>query len=456
SVSLQLSYVCVGIIMLALPKLKLFAREPLDQSLMQRSVSRMAEYFVTTLWVSIGILPLSLYYFGSGSLNGVIGNLVAIPLMGLILPLCFLVLILPAGSIALTLITLSYSWLMMLFERWITLCAALPLFWSSAHITSLQTWGLILIIAPLMLWIKLRKGMRHRYLIPVWGLGLMLFFLPMLKHGGGAGVYVFDAGTADCILIKLKDGSTILIDSGPSHRSYGERGLSDEALLSTNSWASKKLLPWLGRKGIHAIDHLILTHLHDDHIGGVPALAKGLRIKSVAVTDETLGSQVWKIWKDQGWFERSSLIAVTDTMSVFIGGARLKFLHPDSTYYGAKENNRSIVLRLDYLGSAYLFAADIEHADEQHLLDRHEAKLDVDYYKAAHHGSRSSNSAAFLRVVSPREVWISASAKNRYGFPHPEPMEIFRRHTDRIRSTSSGTIYLPFHKKIDNRASTAL
>ncbi|MDP3114538.1 MAG: DNA internalization-related competence protein ComEC/Rec2 [Candidatus Cloacimonadaceae bacterium] len=446
-VSLQLSYLCVGIIMLAVPELRLFKREPIDQNLFQKGTSRLAQYGAMTLWVSIGVIPLTLYYFGTGSLNGIVGNLVAIPLMGLILPLSFLVLILPAGSFALTLITLSWGFLMMLFDRWVELCAALPLFLQNAHIAALQVLGMILIILPLMLWIKQRKGRQYRHILPVCALGLLLFFIPLMKHGGGAGIYIFDAGTADCILIKLKDGNTILIDTGASSRAYGERQPSQEAIISTNSWARKKLLPWLGRKGIRVIDLLILTHLHDDHIGGVPALATNMPIKNIAVTDETLVSPVWKAWMEQNWFAKSALHAVTDTMSIFVGGAKLKFLHPDSTYFGAKENNRSIVLRLDYAGSSYLFPADIEHVDELHLIENHGQFLDVDYFKAAHHGSKSSNSADFLRVVSPREVWITASVKNRYGFPHQEPMRIFKHHAQRIRSTATGTIYLPFSQK---------
>ncbi|HNZ07964.1 MAG TPA: DNA internalization-related competence protein ComEC/Rec2, partial [Candidatus Cloacimonadota bacterium] len=85
---------------------------------------------------------------------------------------------------------------------------------------------------------------------------------------------------------------------------------------------------------------------------------------------------------------------------------------------------------------------DIEAPSEAWLLARYPELLDVDYLKVPHHGSRSSNTEAFLKAVSPREAWISTAKRNRFDFPHPEALIHLRRHSEKLRQTSDGSIHL--------------
>jgi len=439
SAGLQLSFVCVGVILFALPKRPSRALADWKKPWLRLQMERLSGYLVLTMLVSIAILPLTLFYFGQGTLNGILGNALGVPLTGLLLPASFLVLIFPPGNIIGNAFLAAYKLLLWLFELWMSFCGSLPLFFSGWYLSLPQSIGLALLILPVLT--RPRRYTPHRLvkiLLPV-GLGCLLLALPALiksKHGE---ILVFNAGTADCTLIRLPGGETIMIDTGPGASGY-ETEKDPSAVLDTDVWASKRLLPWLNRNGIKRIDHLILTHTHSDHIGGFAALASRLQVARVFASDDFLRSPVWATLSSQKWLQGTRITPVADTMDISIGDANLHFLHPDGHWNTDSENDRSIVTRLDVMGKSYLFAADIQTPAEEYLVQNHPDALDADYLKAPHHGSKGSNSADFLAAVSPWEIWVTCSARNVYGFPHQEAMEVFRRHTGRIRLSYEGTI----------------
>ena len=176
-------------------------------------------------------------------------------------------------------------------------------------------------------------------------------------------------------------------------------------------------------------------------------MAKALSINNLAVTDETIQDPKWVEWSESGWLDGIRVHTISDTISYRMGEARLKFLHPDRDYFTESSNSASLVFRLDYLNTSYLFTGDADIDAEAHLLASYPEELKADFLKAGHHGSRSSSSQEFVRAVMPDEVWITVSDRNQWGFPHPEPLNAFRRYARRISSTSSGSIHQPFAQK---------
>jgi competence protein ComEC len=439
---LQLSFLSVGVITLALPSFSLWSQKWHPLSLWRIALDRLLNYLLLSFMVSVAILPLTLHGFGSGSLNRVIGNLLGVPLIGLLLPLSVLMLIFsPSGLIGAG-FNAAYRFTVWLFERWMLICASLPFSLASAWIDLGQALGMALLVLPFYMWARRVRRPLWALYIPLWSIGLLLVgLLPLVKPTRG-GIWQFNCGTADCALIVTPGGHSILVDSGPSNASW-EAERDPSKALDTNSWASRKLLPWLKRRGIKDLDELIITHTHADHSGGVPALASSLPVRRVIITDETRASELWRLWKAQGWFDQSKVLTVTDTLSLVLDKTRLTFLHPDRDWNTDSENDRSIVFRLDHKGKSWLFTGDIEASSEAWLLSRYPDQIDVDYLKVPHHGSRTSNTEPFLQQVSARDAWISTAKRNRFDFPHTETLINLRRHSERIRQTSDGTIHMP-------------
>jgi competence protein ComEC len=98
-----------------------------------------------------------------------------------------------------------------------------------------------------------------------------------------------------------------------------------------------------------------------------------------------------------------------------IGSARCTILAPNSEEYN-DPNNYSIVIKLEYGQTAFLFTGDAETASEREMLEK-KYDLKADVLKVAHHGSTSSTSPAFLKAVSPKYAIISAGKDNQYGCP---------------------------------------
>ncbi len=433
NIGLQLSFLCIGVIILGLPKLQWIKEKDLPAELPRNRLNRLFNLLLLNLTVGMAVMPVTLYYFGTASLNGIVGNLLGIPLASALLLVSFLVLLVPGGNLLSASYVSAYKVLMRVFLGWTDLVASLPFYLENSWINWIQLLGSMLMVLGL-LWMLRRLKLSWKPL-PAVALGLALVLFPRFSSRQEAGIYIFDCGTGDCILACFADGSKLMVDTGPKWHN------------AENSWATRKLLPWLKKQNIDRLDWLVLTHLDADHSGGFPDLAKHLKIENMAITDEVTQDSRWENWQHEGLLKDINLLMVTDTLSVHTGGARLKFLHPDKDFHVENSNSGSILFRLDYRGKSYLFTGDADIGAESHLLASYPQELKADFLKAGHHGSRTSSSREFVRTVSPEEVWITASERNQWGFPHPEPMSHFRRYAKRIRSTSKGTFFQPFAQK---------
>ena len=433
NIGLQLSYLCIGVIILGLPKIVWISEQRLPSDALRGRLNRFFDLLLMNLVVGLAVLPLTLHYLGTASLNGILGNLLGIPLSGALLTVSFIVLLIPGGNWLCNIYIASYRLLLCAFNRWTEFVARLPLWLENTWISGLQLFGAMLLVVS-MLYLLRRLEFSWKVL-PVAVLGLALLFLPQFRSKPEGGIYLFACGTGDCILASFPGGETLLVDTGPKFHN------------AEKSWAAGKLLPWLARKNICRIDWMVLTHLDSDHSGGFPDLAKALSINNLAVTDETIQDPKWVEWSESGWLDGIRVHTISDTISYRMGEARLKFLHPDRDYFTESSNSASLVFRLDYLNTSYLFTGDADIDAEAHLLASYPEELKADFLKAGHHGSRSSSSQEFVRAVMPDEVWITVSDRNQWGFPHPEPLNAFRRYARRISSTSSGSIHQPFAQK---------
>lgn len=243
--------------------------------------------------------------------------------------------------------------------------------------------------------------------------------LPVSTQSELLNVHYIDVGQGDCELIAYKD-IFILIDGG-------ER---DNAQYLSN---------YLRNLGCDELDCVIATHPHADHIGALPSIIDEFGAKMVIMPEldesNTPTTATYERLLDSLIKAESEVIAALPNQLYEFSDLLLTILAPVGQYTNL--NNMSVVCRLDFGESSFLFTGDMEKEVEAELLRLSRQLLPCDVLKLGHHGSDTSNTLDFVSAVSPDYAVISCGSDNKYGHPHAktiktlEDLEIAYYRTDR-------------------------
>ena len=235
---------------------------------------------------------------------------------------------------------------------------------------------------------------------------LMIFYTVFAETRGNVlKVSFLDVGQGDAIFIESPTGNQLLIDGGP-----------DTTILN----ALGRVMSFYDK----TIDAVLVTHPDQDHIGGIPEVLKNYTVGeyiSNCATSST-GTSL-ELQNDLKEFSVKKEIAIAGEIIDLGGGAFLKILYPASTPKGTDTNEYSIIAKLYYGDSTFLFTGDAPTDVEQYLAKTDGKELKSDVLKVAHHGSKNSLSPEFLSAVAPEYSVISAGKDNRYGHPHKEILD---------------------------------
>lgn len=207
-------------------------------------------------------------------------------------------------------------------------------------------------------------------------------------------IHFLDVGQADAALVEC-DGRYMLIDGGDSND-------------------SSFIYSYLKDQGADHLDYIVATHAHDDHIGGLSGALNYALVDTVYCSVDNHDSEAFsdfvKYLNKQG--KEITVPAVGDTFE--LGSASVQVIGVDST--SDSENNSSIVLRIVYGDTSFLFTGDIErYAELTIALSNYELKSTV--LKVPHHGSDTSTTAILLSEVSPEYAVISVGEGNTNKHP---------------------------------------
>lgn len=219
-------------------------------------------------------------------------------------------------------------------------------------------------------------------------------------------IFFLDVGQGDSTFIKTPQNHQILIDGG-----------EDNTVLEN----LKDVVPFFDK----SIDLIVLTHPHKDHIGGLIEVMKRFDIENILITG---------VYSDDPYYlELLQNIKSLDT-NVFIANADTDFLFNnvllDVIYPFAQiayksfenQNNSSIVIKVFYKDEVILLTGDIEKTIEQEIINSN-INIKSDILKMAHHGSKTSSSAEFLKKASPEISVIQVGKNNKFGHPNEETLE---------------------------------
>ncbi|MBI4812567.1 MBL fold metallo-hydrolase [Candidatus Falkowbacteria bacterium] len=239
--------------------------------------------------------------------------------------------------------------------------------------------------------------------------------------------YFLDVGQGDAVLVRAPDGQNILIDGGPDDSVIRELG---------------KVLPWWDRQ----IDLMVLTHPHDDHVGGLASVLKRYRVKKILYTGVSHTGPAYSDWLDLVRRKNISAIIIDRPQIVDLkGDCRLQILWPTENLAGRAAdnlNNTSIVIKLIYGQTKFLLMGDAETDVEKKLLESG-IDLKADILKIGHHGSDNASSEEFLQAVLPRTAVIEVGKDNDFGHPSLRILKKLERIGAQVfRTDTDGTVTL--------------
>ncbi len=240
----------------------------------------------------------------------------------------------------------------------------------------------------------------------------------MPGEGSDFAVHFIDVGQADAALV-ICDGKTMLIDGG-------------------NAADSNVIYSYLKNQGVKHLDYIVASHAHEDHIGGLPGALNYATVgKALCPVTDYDSSAFRNFVKYLG--NRGADITVPKTGDSFkLGEAECTVLAVNTT--DNEPNNTSIVLRIVYGETSFLFTGDAEREVELALASWG-FELESTVLKVGHHGSDSSTSYVFLRNVMPEYAVIPVGADNDYGHPTADVLSRLRDAEVKVfRTDKHGTV----------------
>ena len=247
---------------------------------------------------------------------------------------------------------------------------------------------------------------------------VLLFLLVSISCAQELFVHFISVGHGDAIFLEFPDGSTMLVDGGKP-----EDG--------------GKVARYIRDLGYANIDIILWTHIHPDHIGGLPDVIESLEVGEVWACpyyeDTPLYRELQSAIEDKGLMQK--LLSRGDVFQFSeVDGRVLNPALGSSLNKLRGPNGASVVIRLQFGETSLLLAADIDQDTDKELLRLYGDELASTVLKCAHHGSGQSNSLEFLKTVSP-EIAVVTTGPNQYGYPSEKTIERIQSLSDKMFRT---------------------
>ncbi|GLH67156.1 ComEC/Rec2 family competence protein [Geothrix edaphica] len=377
----------------------LWGAEPLA-GLLSPLLGRLALPFARLAAPWLSTLPLLALLHGGAPWWGILANLLVLPLVAFLTPLCLLLILVPLP--------------------WLTQGAAATLTWMGERLVPALTGIAPLATGLLWPWLLLALGwlalahlqgrlMRTRALT----LGLVTMSLGLLAFRGTGraadtlSLEAVDVGQGDALLLRVPGGEATLIDSGPG------------------PWTGRRLARVLSRRGVREPVHLVLTHAHGDHAGGWATLARIWPLASTSVPVTAEEEDPWAPFRPAGGAEPTGLLR-GDAWTR--GEAAFSVRWPARAFALPDANMVSTVLRVAWRDRELWLMGDALAIQERDLMDLGDPGLSPHrLLKVGHHGSRNATDPAWVASLGPEVAVIPAGLRNRFEHPHPETLATLHR-----------------------------
>lgn len=369
-----------------------------------------AVLFFTSLAAQLGTLPVTATYFDKISVISLLANIVAVPLANLSLAIGFFQITAAVFSDFLSSVIAETNNLLLSVQiSFIQWCSSLEIAYVYAPQFSLS--HLFCYYLSLLLLLTAKDIRKVIFRLILCGIIISGFYIYNIDLSKKLRIIFLDIGQGDCALIQTPDDKIILVDCGN--------------LTFTYKSGERTIAPFLRRNGIKKIDLMILTHLHNDHIGGINYLLENFKIRKVIESGQKYQTPFTYVMDSLILHKKipretvscGDVIDDIKDMRLYFLFPTDKFVNDDGKTINNNLNNGSVVFKLKYKDVEIFFGGDIEKEGERFLYETFSDFLKSDILKVSHHGSMTSTTIPFIIKNKPEYAVISCGMYNKYNHP---------------------------------------
>ena len=382
-----------------------------------------AKVLSLTLSAQLMIMPITILNFNTFSLTFFISNILASPLLGIIIILGFIAIFVsfvlnPISKILFFVLNLFLELLIFISEI-VTKIPGSSILVKTPNLVFVITYYILILFINYFFIIKknpIRRFQKKiikictiknikRIIKIIARIFLIISFLTMLVRviNPTLKIYFIDVGQGDCTLIITPKDKKILIDGGEGKNEI--------------------LLPYLLDRGINKIDYIIISHFDSDHCNGLIEVMEKIKVGKVIVSKQPEESEEYRniseIIKQKNI--EAYVVKAQDRITIE-KDLYINILNPAGKLEFKDLNNNAIVAKLIYKNFSMLFTGDIEKAEEN-IAQKYKNNLKSTILKVAHHGSKTSTNEEFLKYVEPQIALIGVGENNKFGHPNQQTIE---------------------------------
>lgn len=421
-----------------------------------RYIKKLIKYIKETISVTVSaniiIIPIMIFNFNTLSCTFIISNLLAGPLLGIIVIFAFLTIFL--SFILKNLLIPLFSILNIMLSLLIKIAdisSSLPL--SKIYLPTPNIYFISFLYLNIFILKYIREKYRNekqkyslknlklkKYLIitMIIILGINYIYPVIKSKKQNLEINFIDVGQGDATLIRVNNKS-ILVDGGGS---LYENGFDV---------GEKTIVPYLLDRGIITLDYIIVSHFDADHSQGLNYVLECINVKNIIISKLGQESKEYDTFINLAIKQKSKIFYVKKGDLLRIGKAVIEILYPNNEIINENiKNNNSMVFKLTWNNISMLFTGDIEKIAEEKILTMYKnniKKLEAKILKIAHHGSKTSSTYNFLKAVNPQIALIGVGKDNKFGHPNNEIIKRLEYFNCRIyRTDESGEIAIKVNK----------